>query len=214
MASSLKISGQPPPSSTARNPDPPLDFSHHNTLLRPSVTVSTPESTTQLYELLEEDRVTGPHSLVVLRQKADIRVIDADTLIRPAHDTAAPWRPLREDAELMEFLLPKRSRQSLGSTRFANTNTATDAASQPVDVMQILRHNSAVEASQKEVSKLADQTYPYRRRRDYLVSAAALNLFCVVTGLMFGFVNPFVIAAFVMGNVCLAWVLFGVMDKY
>jgi hypothetical protein len=176
--------------------------------------VSSADSIPQLYELQEEDRITGPHTLVVLRQKADIRVIDADTLIRPAHDTSAPWRPLREDAELHEFLLPKRSRQTLGATRFANTNTATDAASQPVDVMQILRHNSAVEASQKAAAAPQKKAYPYRRLRDYLISAAALNLFCVVTGLMFGFVNPFVIAAFVMGNICLAWVLFGVMDKY
>lgn len=176
--------------------------------------MSPPDSASQLYELQEGDRITGPHTLVVLRQKADIRVIDADTLIRPAHDAHAPWRPLRDDTELIEFLLPKRSRQTLGATRYANTNSATDAASQPVDVMQILRHNSAVEASQKDAPKLAAKPYPYRRRRDYLITASALNLSCVVAGLLLGFVNPFVLAAFVMGNVCLAWVLYGVMDKY
>ena len=80
--------------------------------------------------------------------------------------------------------------------------------------MQILRHNSAVEASQKDAPKLAAKPYPYKRRRDYIITSVALNLFCIVAGLLLGFLNPFVIGAFVMGNICLVWVLFGVMDKY
>jgi hypothetical protein len=54
-----------------------------------------------------------------------------------------------------------------------------------------------------------------RRRNDYLILAAMINGLFVVN-LIIGrpWYDPFLIGLFVMGNVSLAWVLFGVMDRY
>ena len=56
---------------------------------------------------------------------------------------------------------------------------------------------------------------PNRRRTDYLILFGLLNGFIgllIYHGMPWD--NPFLLGLFIMGNLSLAWVLFGVMDRY
>jgi hypothetical protein len=168
--------------------------------------------------LIEDGHATGPHSLAVLKQKASIRVITADTPIRPADAPDTDWRPLRELPELHALLFAPRSSLTLGSARFESVNSSTDATNPGWDVTGLLRANAAHE---RQLIRSTPPPPPppkprNRRRRDYLLIAIPLNIGCVVVApfIPFGFINPFLIGLFVMGNIGLAWVLYGVMDPY
>ena len=184
--------------------------------------------------LVEDGRATGPHSLAVLRQKAEIHVLRPDSLVCPVPPPVAPgqtapepaWIAVRDLPELHAALFPAPAAPALrlGQTQSVNVNAREDAASAPVDVSRLLQDNVARDEAaarrqatpeQAAVEFLAPRTaYRPRRRRDYLVCATGLTLFCAVAGLFIGYVNPFLIGLFVMGHAGLAWVLYGVMDPY
>lgn len=86
------------------------------------------------YQLVEGDQVTGPHSLTVLRQKAEIRVINPDTPVRAIVQPPEPWRPIRDWPELHELLFVAKTTPKLGVAKFHATNIQTDADSAPVDI--------------------------------------------------------------------------------
>lgn len=169
---------------------------------------------------MENGLATGPHSLVVLRQKAEIRVIHADSLVRPAEASdAVPWLPIRSLPDLHADLFPPKTLPKLAASvaPFASANAPASHAHVPAaatDVFSILKDNSARDrASVDELLKdLGPRTNT--RRRDYLICAIALNLFVLCAGQFVGYVNPFLIGLAVMGNLGLAWVMFAVMDRY
>lgn len=166
--------------------------------------------------LIEAGHATGPHSLEVLKQKAAIHVITADTPVRSADAPDTDWRPLRELPELHALLFPSRSTLTLGSARFESVNASTDAATPGWDVTGLLRANVAHErqVTRSAPPSLPPAKVPNRRRRDYLLLAIPLNVGCIALAPLLGYVNPFLIGLFVMGNIGLAWVLYGVMDPY
>ena len=170
------------------------------------------------YFLLEDGRITGPHSLEVLRQKAEIHVISADTPIQPASLPEAAWRPLREDRPLHAFLFPARPTLSLGKAQYISANTPGDAASAPVDVFAMLRDNAARQnAAERDVPLPPLPPRGKRRNRDFLVvaiggDALALGLWLwggcnIVHGI-------FVLSLVVMLTLSLYWVLYHVLDPY
>ncbi len=191
------------------------------------------------YEIQENGRVTGPHSLVVLLQKAEIHALRPDTLVRLAASPSAPatpavsadsavrepepWLPIRDLPELHAHLFPARATHKLASpatpsataaVTYATPNAAYDAEHAGTDVFQILRDNSARERA-AEGELLRDLgPRPNNRRRDYLVLAIGLNLFCLVAGLLTSFLSPALIGLWVMGNIGLVWIVFFVMGRY
>jgi hypothetical protein len=170
------------------------------------------------YYLVEDGKVTGPHSLEVLRQKADIRVISPDTHIQPAVPPDSPWYALREDAALLALLFPARPTLSLGKARFTPANAATDAASAPVDVFAMLRDNAARQsAAEREVPLPPLPPRGRRRNRDFLLIAVGGDAFAIAFWLWAGQSSVhgvFVLSFVVVLTLSLYWVLYHVVDPY
>lgn len=129
------------------------------------------------YFLIEDGHPTGPHSLVVLHQKADIRVITPESAVRPAGSPDAPWLPIRALPDLHALLFPPRTAPTLGSARFSATNPpiGAPAAHRPVEVGQILQDNTArLVASERfnPAGKLPSRRG--RRHRSYLLTVLAV----------------------------------------
>lgn len=170
------------------------------------------------YEILEDGQPTGPHSLLVLRQKAEIHVLKPDALARPAGDTAAtevaPWRPIHEIPEL-RGIFPGRTLPKLGTaSSFETSNARTDAAIGDTDVFTLLRDNTARQVAAEDQCPKPLPKRSKRRLWDALIVFTALNGFGVLAGHWMGYHNPFVVAIFAMGNVGIFWVMFVVMDRY
>lgn len=167
------------------------------------------------YYLVEEGRATGPHSIAVLRQKAEVHALRPDTLVHPVD--AAPetgWRPLHAEPELHALLCPARTAPALGVAHFDPVNAATDASTTGFSIATALHDNTARQRAAEGDLLPPLPPAPNNRRRNYLVCAVGLNLFCLLLGPLIGFINPFLIGLFVMGNIALVWVLYGVMDRY
>lgn len=167
------------------------------------------------YYLVEEGHSTGPHSLAVLAQKAEVHALRPDSLVCPVESAEAPdWRPIRELPELHDHLFAPRTLPSLGAARFAAVNSEIDQAAAPFVVEQALRDNTARQrAAEGELLKDLGPR-PNRRRRDYLFCAGGLNLFVLLLGPLIGYGNPFLVGLWAIGNVSLVWILYGVMDRY
>lgn len=172
------------------------------------------------YEILDHDRVSGPHSLVALRQMAEIYVLTPQTPVRlPARAGATPdaWRPISELPELHADLFPPRATPAprlAGGEGPAPIDTLADARRESFDVLAIQRDNSArLRACEDDLLRDIGER-PNLRRRDYLVCFVALNLFVAGAGQVVGYLNPFLIGLAVIGNLGLAWVLYGVMSRY
>jgi hypothetical protein len=167
------------------------------------------------YYLLEDGQPTGPHSLTVLRQKADVHAIRPDTLVHPAeHLAGAAWTPIRDISALHDQLFPARHLPHLGAARPHSTNAEVDATTAPTDVSTLLKDNTARQAAAEGVLLKDIGPRPNNRRRDFLVCLGALNLFVLIAGQFVGYINPFLIGLFVIGNLGLVWTLYGVMDRY
>lgn len=174
----------------------------------------------ETYILLEDRQPSGPHSLTVLRQKAEIRVITPDTPIRPATPPDSPWVTIREIPELHALLFPARTTPTLGTANtFVSTNAATDADYAATDVRQLLRNNTAYQTLAEE----AQSPRPLvkigaRRRRDFWVvvlgaNAAAIAYITFLAG--FGPIQLVSLLGFAsILTVGLYWVMFHIMEPY
>lgn len=163
---------------------------------------------------LQENRLrTGPHSLAVLQQKAEIGVITPETSLAPEADPDG-WAPISESQVLCEELFPARPRYTLGPRTVETVNTAADPHYAP-SVQEMLRGNLSRqrEAEGELLKPLPPRSR--RRRTDYVIVAVLLNGLVLVNLLMGRpWFDPFLLGFFTMGNISLAWVLFGVMDRY
>jgi hypothetical protein len=169
------------------------------------------------YYLAEEGAASGPHSLAVLRQKAEIRVLRPDSLVYPGTPTAQPaaWTTIRDLPDLHAHLFPAHPLPSLGTAHFQSENARHDATLAPTDVTTLLRDNTARQTIAENLRPPPPPVaYRYHRTRDYLWCAAALNLPILLYGLSSTFLSPLLIGLFVVGNIGLAWVFFSVMDRY
>ena len=125
------------------------------------------------YYLLEEGRPTGPHSLIVLHQKADIHVIGPDSTVRPAESPDAPWIPIRAIPDLHEFLFPPKTSPALAAPRpAAHTRPPfAEPESRPVVVESILRDNTALLVASEHFDPGAIGSRRVRRHRTFLLTA-------------------------------------------
>ncbi len=172
----------------------------------------------EAYEIIEDGQTTGPHSLVVLRQKAEIFVLKPDALARPvgaAEEAAtAPWRPIHEIPEL-RGIFPRRTLPKLSTPlSFDTANARMDAAIDETDVFTLLRDNAARQVAAEDRGPKPRLRRSRRRLWDALIVFTSLNGFAVLAGHWMGYHNPFVVAVFAMGNVGIFWVMFVVMDRY
>lgn len=167
------------------------------------------------YYIVENGLSTGPHSLLVLKQKAEVHALRPDSLVHPAEDASGTrWTPIREIPGLHEHLFPAQESFALGAVRFDSANIRADASVQAFEVDAALRENTARQRA-AEGDLLRDiGARPNNRRRDFIVCITALNLFVAFAGYFVGYGNPFLIGLCVMGNIGIAWVLYGVMDRY
>lgn len=167
------------------------------------------------YFLLEEGQRTGPHSLAVLKQKAEVRVLTADSLI--AHETEPDaWAPLGDFQVLCDELLPVRTRYALAPDhKVEHVNTPGETA--PPTVQELLRANAV-----RERSAIGELLAPLPRRsnkrlRDYLILVVCGNLLALLAFLFLP-MNPvsfvYLVAFVAIYNTSLPWVMFAVMDRY
>lgn len=167
------------------------------------------------YFLQENGLRTGPHSLLVLKQKAEIRVLTPDASIA-AEDEPDRWFPIREAQVLAEELFPPRPGYGLTANRsVAHVNSPAEHSAPTVD--ELLRANLArQQAAEGELLKPLPPR-SNRRRADYLFTVAAGALASMIPWL---FVNVTIghiflsLAATGFVAVCAAWVFYGVMDRY
>jgi hypothetical protein len=164
------------------------------------------------YFLREDGRRTGPHSLAVLKQKAEMGLLSADSVLAPEAEPEE-WAALRESQVLCEELIPARPHYTLGKREVEKVNHAENPATPSVEAM--LRANLA--RQQEAEGELLKPMPPRsnRRRNDYLIVAGLINGL-VLVNICLGrpWFDPFLLGFFVMGNLSLAWVMFGVMDRY
>lgn len=169
----------------------------------------------QAYYIVEAEKATGPHSLVVLKQKAEIHVLSPDSLVHPSEAPAGTaWTPIRELPALHELLFPTRTRPTLGTTTFESANTQTESTTKAFSIEAALHENTARQRL-AEGSLLKDiGPRPNNRRRDFFVCTIALNLFVAGVGQFIGYANPFLVGLWALGNLGVVWLLYGVMDRY
>ncbi len=166
--------------------------------------------------IVEAGQRTGPHSLAVLKQKAEIHVLAADSLIAPENEPDT-WSPLRDSQVLCEELLPARTHYALAPDRPVDHVNGSPTDAPPLSVEDMLRGNLARQRSADGELLAPLPPRPNRRRTDYLIMVTCGNLLALAAWLLLP-ANPMVLvpllAFLVIYNIGLAWVLFGVLDRY
>lgn len=170
------------------------------------------------YYLVEGGVVTGPHSLLVLRQKAEIHALRPDAMVHPLLPADAPWCPLHEIPDLLAAVFPAPSAPRLALSRPTLPNTASDADLAPTEVPELLRDNVARQVFAESGIPLRKlKPLGAKRRRDFLVLFLLGNAFALGSGYFLGFngvQGVFILSFCAVFNVSLYWVLFHVMDRY
>lgn len=171
-------------------------------------------SDSPLYYLVEDGQRTGPHTIAVLKQKAEVHVLTADTLITKENEPTA-WRPLRASPDLYAELIPVRTRLTLGAQVIEQVNKSEEPAAPTVE--ELLKGN--LDRAKAIRGELLAPMPPRsnRRRSDYLFMFALGNL-AALAAYLFLPTNPVVFVSIVsfvaLYNVGLVWLLYGVMDRY
>jgi hypothetical protein len=166
------------------------------------------------YYLADSGRRTGPHSLAVLKQLAEVSTITPDTL-HAAESEPDDWSPLRDSQVLHDELFPARPRYALDLQRpVEHVNRPDNVAVPTVDEMlraNLARQESAVPELLKPVAS------PNNRRRDYLFLMIGGNAVGVVAAFLVP-ATPLILvpllAFLVVYNLGITWILYGVMTRY
>lgn len=171
-----------------------------------------------LYYLVENGATTGPHTLRVLHQKAEIRALSPDALVIDAATPGAPWRPIHEVPELHAHIFPTPAAPKLDLGTYKPSLPAADAGFSPTDVRQLLHDNTA---RQLAAEKLAGARPLVRigtqRRRDFWLLLIVGNGIAAASGFFLGFnliQTVFILSFVVFFSLSLYWVLYHVMDPY
>jgi hypothetical protein len=166
------------------------------------------------YFLSENGQRTGPHSLAVLKQKAEVHVLKPETSIAPE---SAPddWSPISDSQVLCEELFPTRRQFTLGA-RAIETINRSDAHHAP-SIEEMLRDNLARQQTAEGEVLQPLPPRSNRRRTDYLFTVGAGALVSMLPWLFVPLTSGLILlslAATAFVAICGAWVFFVVMDRY
>jgi hypothetical protein len=167
------------------------------------------------YYLAEEGRRTGPHSLAVLKQLAEVGTITPETLHASESDPN-DWSPLRASQVLHDELFPERPHYALDSNRAVEHVNRPDNAAVP-SVDEMLRANIARQRQAEGELLTPQPPRPNRRRTDYLLTVAGGAGVSMIPWLFVHVTAGHIIltlAATTFVAICAAWVFYGVMDRY
>jgi hypothetical protein len=167
------------------------------------------------YYLADSGRRTGPHSLAVLKQLAEVSTITPDTLHATESDPN-DWSPLRDSQVLHDELFPARPHYTLDPHRpVEHVNRPDNVAVPTVDEM--LRANLARQEASKGELLAPQPPRPNRRRSDFLFTVAAgagASMFSwVFVDVTVGHII-LTLGATAFVALCAAWVFYGVLDRY
>lgn len=166
------------------------------------------------YYLADSGRRTGPHSLAVLKQLAEVSSITPDTL-HAAESEPNDWSPLRDSQVLRDELFPPRPHYALDLHRpVEHVNNPNNTPVPSVDEMlraNLARQQSVTPELLKEIPR------PNRRRRDCIFLLIAAFVLCVAPWFFIPLTIGLILlstAAFLFMSLCILWILYGVMDRY
>jgi hypothetical protein len=169
-----------------------------------------------LYFLIEDHDVTGPHSLTVLRQKAEIFAITPDTPVKPSEPVDALWMHIHEMPALRATLFPQKKSLNLQTLAPFPGLTPTEAGHEPVHIEEILRENAMrqIHAENFDISE-RPKGPRYRRNRNFILIAVTLNLtgfvlYCLTTS-----ETPFMVMAptvTAFATVLIYWFMYHLVD--
>ncbi len=171
-----------------------------------------------LYYLAEDGATTGPHTPLVLLQKAGIHALHPESLVIDAATPGAPWRPIREVPELHALIFPAPSAPKLGLGAFTPSGAPADTGFAATDIHQLLHDNTARQLASEDLAA-ARPLVPVgtRRRRDFWLLLIAGDAVAVGSGFFLGF-GPvqavFILSFLVFFSLSLYWVLYHAMDPY
>ena len=125
------------------------------------------------YLLLENGQATGPHSLLVLRQKAEIRVLGPEASVRPSSSPDAPWLPIRAIPDLHDLLFPPKTAPALATSRCPTRADAVAATAAPcVEVQSLLQDNTSRLVASERFDPGAIPDRRLRRHRAFFLAVA------------------------------------------
>ncbi len=139
------------------------------------------------FYLIENHEPTGPHSVQVLRQKAEILVITPDTAVKPSEPADALWAQIHEIPELCALLFPPKKALNLRTFAPFKATPTIEAQHEPVHVEDLLRTNALNQISAEEFTpRKHSHSTRFRRNRNFILSALAINVpsflaFCLMT---------------------------------
>lgn len=172
-------------------------------------------ATAPRYFLQENGLRTGPHSLAVLKQKAEVHVIKPDTSLAPETEPDT-WAPISDSQVLCEELFPARTHYTLAARTIERVNTGTEPHAAP-SVEEMLRANLARQRQAEGELLKPMPPRSNRRRNDYLFTVAAGAAASMIPWLFVPVTTGHILLSLAAtGFVALsaAWVFFFVMDRY
>lgn len=129
------------------------------------------------YYLIENHEPTGPHSLRVLRQKAEVFQIDPETPAKPSHPENALWSHIYEIPELHAELFPPKTTLPLRTFAPPVGLSATEARHEAVDIESMLHDNALRQLDAEGFDPGSLPIGPRQRRnRRFLITVLVLNV--------------------------------------
>jgi hypothetical protein len=168
------------------------------------------------YYLIEDHEPTGPHSVSVLLQKAEIFVITPDTAVKPAEPPEALWVQIHELPELRALLFPAKKTLNLRTFAPFKATPEIEARHEPVHVEDMLRNNTLNQIAAEDLKPRRLSIGPRQRRnRTFLISALVINVpsflaFCLMTAEVPAMVIAPTLAA--IATVILYWFMYHLMS--
>jgi hypothetical protein len=168
------------------------------------------------FYLIEGHEPTGPHSVQVLRQKADVYAITLDTAVKPSEPPDAIWAQIHEIPELRALLFPPKKTLNLRTFAPFQGTPEIEARHEPIHVEDMLQKNALHQIAAEEfVPRKLSHSPRFIRNRNFILLALALNVpsflgYCLLTSEMPALVIAPTLAA--VATVVLYWFMYQLAD--
>jgi len=166
------------------------------------------------FHLMEDRKITGPHSLAVLRQKADVFAITPETPVLTRGSADTTWRLISQIPALNAELFPQK--KSLALQKNSPALSSLESAYEPVQVEKLLRQNTERQVAAESLASYTPAPGPQRRRnRNFLIYVLLLNLPGLFALVSISADSPLKIilpSLSVLATAIVYWVMFHVLD--